>query len=223
MSETQKEIFLQSEADQFYARNRAVYGTDIIKDEPVVDLLRQLHLCPKKLMEIGCSKGTRLNTICEAFGSQGWGLDPSQEAIADGKKDYPQLSLSVGVADTLPFEDNAFDSIFFGFCLYLCDRKDLFKIVCEADRCLQDNGILIIKDFYPPFPYKNKYAYHENTYSYKMDYSKLFTCNPAYSEMANMVFAHNADKTGSIAPDERITITVLKKSLESAFPDNPFA
>jgi len=73
-------------------------------------------------------------------------LEPSNEAV------YQAISLGldarVGTADVIPFQDKSFDIVIFGFCLYLCDRDDLFKIAAEADRVLKTPGWLLIKDFY---------------------------------------------------------------------------
>jgi hypothetical protein len=42
-------------------------------------------------------------------------------------------------------------------------------------------GTQTIKDFYPPFPYKNKYFHCGKIYSYKMVYSLMFKWNLAYA------------------------------------------
>jgi ubiquinone/menaquinone biosynthesis C-methylase UbiE len=149
------------------------------------------------------------------------GIDPSYKAIKDGKSRYPNISLQVGTADELPFDDDSFDMIIFGFCLYLCDRKELFKIAYEADRCLRDKGTLIIKDFYPPFAYKNKYSHHDGIYSFKMDYSRMFTWNPAYAEVAKIVFSHSGFALRDL-PDEQLAVVVLRKNEQHVYPEEPF-
>ena len=97
---------------------------------------------------------------------------------------FSALSLSIGTADDLHFGNDSFDTIIFGFCLYLCYKKDLFKIAYEADRCLQNEGTIIITDFYPPFPYKNRYSHREGLYTYKMNHGRMFVWNPSYTEVA---------------------------------------
>jgi SAM-dependent methyltransferase len=83
-----------------------------------------------------------------------------------------------GTADILPFKDHYFDIIIFGFCLYLCDREDLFRIASEADRVLGEPGWLLILYFFSPFPKKNVYHFCKGVQSYKMDYRTLFTWHP---------------------------------------------
>lgn len=218
---TQKEVFLSTEGDQWFSRNKKYYEDSKDKNNIIIHSLTEIEIKPKKVLEIGCSNGIRLNSINKAFGSTCYGIDPSIKAIEYGNKEFPNLTLQVGTADSLSFDDNSFDLIIFGFCLYLCDRKDLFKIAFEADRCLSDNGFLVILDFYPPFPFKNTYAHKEGIYSYKMDYSKLFSCNPAYNEIFNLVFSHTGFAE-RIKPDEKVAVTILNKSEGFAYPLQPY-
>ncbi len=219
---SQKKVFLNSEGDRWYSRNKQSMNLDPSNSfDPVIQAIHELKITSERILEIGCSGGTRLNRLNKVFGSACFGIDPSGIAIENGKNEFLKISLAVGTADSLPFENNKFDLIIFGFCLYLCDRNDLFKIVSEADRCLVDKGFVVIKDFYPPFPYKNKYSHEEGIYSYKMDYSKMFSWNPEYSEIYNKVFTHSGINDIN-NPDERIAVTVLSKNVESAYPLEPF-
>jgi ubiquinone/menaquinone biosynthesis C-methylase UbiE len=61
-----------------------------------------------------------------------FGIDPSQNVIEEANKNG--ITAKVGTADLLDFNDDKFDIVIFGFYLYLCDRKDLFKIASEANR-----------------------------------------------------------------------------------------
>ena len=221
MIKNQKQIFSASEGDQWFNRNKESYSIQNSEDDKIIQLLKAIELYPRKVLEIGCSNGNRLSLFREAFNSKCWGIDPSFKAIEDGKKRYSEISLNVGTADNLPYENDSFDTVVFGFCLYLCDRNDLFKIAYEADRCLNNKGTLVIKDFYPTFPYKNKYSHLNNVYSYKMDYSKMFKWNPAYSEVANIVFSHSGFDLRDI-PNEKVSVVVLRKNEHYAYPEEPF-
>jgi ubiquinone/menaquinone biosynthesis C-methylase UbiE len=181
-----------------------------------------LDLQPKTVLEIGCSNGWRLHAINQDYRAKCFGIDPSLEAISAGRKQFPQLSLEQGTADELPYEDNTFDTVIFGFCLYLCDRKDLFKIAYEADRVLADLGNIIILDFHPTFPYRNDYSHYSELFSYKMKYSNLFSWNPIYSIMLEKVFTHSGAKQID-DPDDRLAVVILKKNLQHAYPDNPYS
>jgi len=105
-------------------------------------------LYPKSVLEIGCSNGYRLQKLHKTYSCSCYEIDPSDNAIKDGQKQYPTLNLYKGDATKLPFTDKKFDMVIFGFCLYLCDREDLFKIAYEADRVLKKNGHIVIYDFF---------------------------------------------------------------------------
>ncbi len=207
-------MFSVSEGDRWFERNLS----SNFESDKVMQILKIAKILPKKTLEIGCSNGKRLDLIRSTFNSKCWGVDPSIKAIESGKKNYPELMLSVGTADSLKFKDNSFDVIIFGFCLYLCDRDDLFKISFEVDRCLKDGGVIVINDFYSTLPYKNKYSHLEGIYSYKMDYSKMFKWNPYYVEEANMVYGHSGFELKN-NPDERVSVVILKKNRHYAYPE----
>lgn len=213
----QKDIFLSCEGNAYFQRNNKKI-IEVDDSDIVLKAIKFVELsCPLRILEIGCSDGSRLDVLKHIFpGAEYFGLDPSEDAVRTGKEKY-KFNLQVGTADSLPFEESFFDFILFGFSLYLCDRKDLFKIAYEADRCLCNNGYLVIKDFYPPFPYKNAYAHYEGVSSYKMDYSKMFTWNPSYTEICRVLSSHSGYIHRDI-PDERIGVTILNKNNVYAYP-----
>jgi ubiquinone/menaquinone biosynthesis C-methylase UbiE len=218
---TQKEIFQTSEANQWFIRNSKSNQINVEEGNVITKSLQDLEISPQKALEIGCSSGIQLNILQKALGPECFGIDPSDLAIENGKKEFPNLSLQVGTADSLPFDDSSFDLIIFGFCLYLCDRKDLFKIANEADRCLSENGFLVIVDFQPPIPYKNSYTHKDGIYSFKMDYSKMFSWNPSYNIVLNRIFSHSQSSQRN-NPDEKVSVTVLHKNEEFSYPIAPF-
>jgi ubiquinone/menaquinone biosynthesis C-methylase UbiE len=166
----QRSVFLQGEGDAWFQRNSTgLEKTDASQDIIVKAISFAEIPSPPRVLEIGCADGSRLRNLKTLFNeSEFYGIDPSEEAIEMGKRKYG-FDLRVGAADDLPFEKDFFSMIIFGFSLYLCDRSDLFKIAYEADRCLSNNGYLVIKDFQPPFPYRNKYIHYEGLSSFKMD------------------------------------------------------
>lgn len=220
MSE-QKKQFLKSEGDAWFARNQQVLQSRDAHEDDVLRTILELGMQPKSLLEVGCANGWRLRALQKHFPALSCaGIDPSEQAIADAKLQTPAHDVQVGTADVLPFADSAFDTLIYGFCLYLCDRADLFKIAAEGDRVLADGGQLILYDFCTETAYKNPYAHLEGTYAYKMDYARLFDWHPAYARVHHR-FVHH-DGAGEIPMDARIGITVLQKNTRAAFPDNPY-
>lgn len=215
----QKEKFLKGEGDSWFVRNRNYIGKN--RDNLIPDMLKSIEISPKIVLEIGCGNGYWLNELREEYGCSCFGIDPSEQAIQDGNNNYSNITLIQGTADSLPFDDHYFDTVIFGFCLYLCDRRDLFKIACEADRVLKTEGVLIITDFYPNFPFKNKYSHQDGIYSYKMDYGRMFSWNPDYTEIAKVVYSHNGYKDRDV-PDERVSTLFLSKNEEQAYVEGPY-
>jgi ubiquinone/menaquinone biosynthesis C-methylase UbiE len=218
MGYNQKDEFLKNEGNEWFARNRNSLNKS---DDYVIDIIIQRQLKPKNVLEIGCSNGWRLNIIQKLLNSECYGIDPSNQAIIDGRQKNPLLNLEQGTADLIPFNDKKFDLIIFGFCLYLCDRRDLFKIVYETDRFLNEKGYLIIYDFEPSFPYKNHYQHKDGLFSYKMNYSNLFLSNPSYFLIVKNILTHQ-EYDNIEDPNERISVTLMMKSMENDYVSNPF-
>lgn len=214
----QKSVFLDSEGNAWYQRNKAYYqGLPDHKDD-VLDFLLEQNIEPKKVLEIGCADGRRLDLVRQKFNCECSGVDVAKDAIEAGSEKYPELNLVYASADDLPFEPTEFDLIIIGFCLYLCDREDLFTIANSVDNLLAEKGFLVIKDFQPTYPYKRKYGHKEGLFSYKMDYSQMFLWNPSYSKLAVQVTSHSGHQD-RLTVDERYSYQLLYKDTEQAYPE----
>jgi len=218
----QKDVFKCSEGDSYYCRNRFKLEEALKtwESDPIIRAIFDLNLQPRSILEVGCSNGWRLHALANCLSAKCFGIDPSEKAIQEGRVLYNELSLLQSTADEIPYEDNKFDLVIFGFCLYLCDRKDLFKIAYEVDRVLINDGKLIILDFHPPFPYRKPYAHFPGIFSFKMNYATLFTWNPTYALIYQNVFAHPPEKIN--LPDERMSVIVLNKDNDGQYPDSPY-
>ena len=206
----QKDVFLQSEGDAWRHRNPAATIT-IAASNPLLAEIIALTPVPTRgtrVLEVGCGDGARLQFLSETLGFESHGIDPSTEAVRAA------LARGVGAqqstADRLPFDDQSFDILMFGFCLYLCDREDLFRIANEADRVLRSPGWLLIHDFYSVLPSKREYHHRPGLFSYKMDYRTLFTWHPAYTNYSQRVRAHS-DDAYTDEPGEWVATSVLRK------------
>lgn len=217
MASDQKTTFLDVEGDGWFERNQH-------RPDPATELMIQAlkiaKIAPSSVLEIGSSAGRQLQRMHEEFGCQCYGLEPSEKAIEYGKSLRPWIEFKKGTADRLPYADGQFDLVIFGFCLYLCDPPDLFRIACEADRVLRDKGVMLIKDFSSPSPYRSNYSHVPGMHSYKMDWSKMFGWHPAYK----LIFRTYSEQTApySFHPNEQIAIDLLRKDVEAAFPDSPY-
>ena len=111
------------------------------------------------------------------------------------------------------FPDGIFNIVVFGFCLYLCDREDLFKISFEANRVLKNQGWIIIQDFYTPMPLKRRYKHTKGIYSFKMDYRKLFDWHPHYECFSHEI-THHSKKEMTDDLQEWVSTSVLRKNIQ---------
>jgi ubiquinone/menaquinone biosynthesis C-methylase UbiE len=209
----QKEIFLKSEGNAYLKRNEKKMQLDkLTKSDFLLAEILDLNLPSEgiKVLEIGCSNGRRLSWLKENCGFECYGLDPSCEAVKVAKS--RGIIAHQGTADQLPFDDNSFDMVIFGFCLYLCDREDLFRIACESDRVLKNPGWMLILDFHSPQPYKREYKHHLGLFTHKMDYRKLFMWNPGYTNYTHKV-RHLSEGGYTDDLQELISISVLRKNI----------
>lgn len=211
----QKNIFLESEGNAWFERNaKQLASRKLTGSDPLLVEILNLPTLAKgtKILEIGCGEGGRLSWLKENCGFDCYGVEPSAQAVEVAKA--RGIAAHQGTADHLPFDDNAFDVLTFGFCLYLCDREDLFRIACEADRVLKNPGWLLIQDFYSPVPTKREYHHRSGLFTHKMDYRALFTWNPSYINFVHKVRHHSGDSYTD-DPKEWVATSVLRKNLKA--------
>jgi ubiquinone/menaquinone biosynthesis C-methylase UbiE len=184
MSKKQKDIFLEFEGDIYFERNNlTIQNQEIGPNDPIIFALSKLIAKKNennslKLLEVGCGEAKRLQWISQNYNIQCFGVDPSKKAVETANLN--NVSAVKGTADNLKYENEKFDFVVFGFCLYLCDREDLFQIAKETDRVLKKSGYIIIRDFFSTTHFSTIYKHNNNLLTYKMDYRKLFDWHPHY-------------------------------------------
>jgi len=209
----QKNIFSKSEGNAWFDRNTKSLNKCNYPDSDMV-LVEMMNISdlPKnaKVLEIGCGDGARLNWLKEECNFDCYGLDPSEKAVELANK--RGIKAYQGTADQLPFKTDEFDIVIFGFCLYLCDREDLFQISYEADRVLKKSSWLLILDFYSKTPRKVEYHHYSGLFSYKMDYRELFMWHPSYVTFSHKVF-HHSEHSYTDDENEWVALSMLRKNL----------
>lgn len=197
----QSQVFLAGEAKQWLNRNKDKID---VKGDPVLKMIEQAGLKPKRVLEIGCADGWRLLELRKRYRCEITGVDPcpSQDSsfIEQGTAD-----------DLLRCFDEEFDLVIYGFCLYLCDREDLFRIAMEGDRVLQDGGHIMVYDFIAHSPHAKRYAHKEGVKSFKMHYANLWLGNPAYRTVRQ-------DIQNWAEIDKATSACLIKKDLQAAWP-----
>ena len=210
----QDNIFLNSEGDNWFKRNMSAL-TGVHDQDFVVNLIQLYNIAPENVLEIGASNGWRLNEISKIYDCNCVAIEPSELAIKAGMEKYPHVEFHRAVANELPFgDDRKFDLVIINFVFHWISREQLFKSVSEIDRMLSDGGLLIIGDFMPDSP--NKVNYHhikdKQMWTYKQDYTKLFTCSNIYKLIGHMTGHHETKKYDPFVDDKsRMAVTLLKK------------
>ena len=221
LERNQSELFLEAESDRYYARNKAALENkdQFYCEDLLCQTLADFKAEVKQILEIGCATGQKLQYLCQHFGVGGSGVDPSSKAVEDGNQrlaavGIQNVALKVSTANALPFEKHQFDLVYFGFCLYLVGRDELFAAIAEADRVLKPGGFLAIVDFDPSLRHKRPYHHKEGLFSYKQQYSNLFTASGHYYLMSKDSLSHSGHHFSKDS-DERMSLCVLHKELEA--------
>lgn len=206
----QKDAFLSTEGDAWFSRNEPALRARDWSRDPVCTKAATLvsGRPPGRVLEIGCGDGSRLQYLSEKYGQLVFGVDPSQQAVAKARARGIEAVRST--ADNLPFADASFDIVIFGFCLYLCDDTDLFRIALEADRVLSGPGWLLILDFEAKAPVYKPYHHFAGILSRKMDYKSMFLWHPAYTLASHEKFDHRTLQWTD-EPDEWVSLACLRK------------
>jgi len=173
----QSDIFAESEGDAWLERNRALVGRD-----PVGEAIDHLGLKPQRVLEIGCANGWRLAALRAKFDCEVNGVEPSMQGCIDAAiRRVPVWRIT---AESLPAQDDSFDLVIYGFCLYLTDPADWFRIVAQGDRVLKNGGHLIIHDFFEPTrPFAKRYAHRDDLLAYHVRFSGLWLSHPWYERI----------------------------------------
>jgi ubiquinone/menaquinone biosynthesis C-methylase UbiE len=205
----QKNIFLQNEGNNWYKRNEQVLKIKDYNKDTVSDWIIKIY--PKrdqKVFEVGCSSGGRLKYLKE-LGFEIGGIEPSEMAVNEANNQ--DLNILHGTADDLKIKDNSVDILIFGFCLYLVDPIDYFKVANEAYRVLNDNGIIIIHDFAPKLHYRNEYKYVNGLKSFKFDFTQILLSHPHLVLKSKITEIHSDLPSDMNNQDEWVQISLISK------------
>jgi ubiquinone/menaquinone biosynthesis C-methylase UbiE len=221
-SKSQREAFIQYEADAWFERNLVAIKHYNVQEDPVVKLLNRYSLQPKNLIELGCSAGHRLNGIKASFPDcDVSGIEPSKKAIEKGKSTYRSIKFHQGVADNLlGYDSGSMDVVIVGFIFCLIDREVIFKTVSEIDRILKNHGSLILIDFFSESTLKLSYKHISDfdAYTYKQNYEDIFISSRMYYLLDKSTLNHTT-KRPDASEDyyNKYSISLLKKDAFASY------
>ncbi len=216
---SQSATFLESEGDAWFSRNQEQVeslNAQSVEVDFICDSLKPFISSLQNILEIGCGSGKKLAKLAQYFEASGFGIDPSQMAINRAKQVLPHndstLNFEVGLATDLPYQDEKFDLVFFGFCLYLIPPSEIYRAIMEANRVLKHGGFLAILDFDYGSLRINPYKHAKGIFTHKNNYSQMFTSSGHYSLVSKWSLNHASDYFAK-EREERISIEILFKEL----------
>ena len=163
-----------------HLRNRKKRISIAHDNHPVIKLLKQVKIKPKKVLEIGCSTGFVLKKIKKLLKCRCDGIDLSSKAIKDGRALFKDINLTQGLFENSKLREKKYDLIIFGFFLFLVKIEDVLKLFYWANRSLNKDKFIIIYDFYNSKFVKKKYKHHNKIKVYRYDYKKILMSLPNY-------------------------------------------
>ena len=208
-----KETFMKTEADSYFERNKEKLLNYSKDQDNVLKTITDYSIKINKICEIGCGSGVRLDYIQKNLNpSLVVGVDPSKKGINYGKKLNSKIQFFNGTSDDLNFIQNkSLDIVILGFFLYVLDRDLLLKSVFEIDRILNNNGYLIIHDFYSKTPSIKKYSHikDKSSFIYKQKYHEIFLSTHEYELLDFKCINHNSNILDAKSDTDDLTSVVL--------------
>lgn len=114
----------------------------------VRETIRRLDFrASERLLDIGCGTGTLLRAVAKSFPDAMLnGIDPSPEMLAAAREKLGyRTELRVGIAESLPFDDDSFDVVVSSSSLHYWRHPE--TALAEIVRILKPNGRIVITDW----------------------------------------------------------------------------
>nr|WP_315469545.1 class I SAM-dependent methyltransferase [uncultured Undibacterium sp.] len=150
---------------------------------------------PKKLLEIGVGTGLLLDKY--PIEAQITGIDISEAMLEVARKrvqalKHPNITLTLGNGETLPYEDNSFDCVVLPYVLSV--TPDPAILVAEARRVCKDEGTILVlnhfsgskrwllleklvRNFAERIGFRSDFSYEENILIHDWEVLHLETTN----------------------------------------------
>ncbi len=212
----QDNVFTRFEGDRWFERNRkALNSFDTAADLPL-KILELYDLRPERVLEIGAANGFRLAAIHARTGAVVVAVEPSSEAILNGKASFPYVTFVRGTASFVPLRET-FTLVIVNFVFHWIDRTSLLRAVAEIDRLVQDDGYLLIGDFQPSNQLQVRYHHltDEQLFTYKQNYAATFLASGLYHPVALLTGHHVVKKPdAAVAEADRIGTWLLRKQTD---------
>lgn len=137
---------------RFYDFENTFYGVPFVNRKH----LSLIQLRPgDRLLDVGCGTAEVICRLYQRFGAgvSLAGVDPSTDIIAVARQKtqhYPSVSVNVGVAERLGYDDHSFDWVISCLTTHHLPLPEKRAMLRECHRVLRPGGRLLITDFGKP-------------------------------------------------------------------------
>ena len=211
----QEDIFLESEADAWFQRNKSSLTPNKEHLKWLLNELRPFGDSINDIAEVGCASGINLNFLCSNLKARGFGIDPSKLAIENARHLYADkhLEFFVGTADNLCLKKNSCDLVYIGFCLYLVSEEKISLAIEEMLRIVKPGGFLAITDFDYGKSISVPYSHNNRITTFKRDYQKLIYAKTEEAYLVSKTsFSHFKNIFNPIR-NERVSTSLFYKEI----------
>lgn len=134
--------------DAILAGHRGQAEFDLAGREDAERLLLPFVSAQSRVLDVGCGMGRLLNWVAPHC-AEAVGIDISREMIRKARtylRRHPNVSLKVLRRTlALPFQNGAFDFIYFYHVSEHLEREEAFRLLSEMKRCLRSRGCALVQ------------------------------------------------------------------------------
>ncbi len=123
--------------------NIAAEASKKIDGHPGLERLRKICSQSKKVLDVGCGEGSRLNTL-----GGGTGIDINRFAIEQAKKNYPKSDFKLASVEKLPFKDKSFNLVYSAFVIEHVQNPE--KMLDEMIRVSSKHVVILCPNYGAP-------------------------------------------------------------------------
>ncbi len=114
----------------------------------IAPLLEAAEISPgQRVLDVACGPGYLAGAV-SARGAVAHGLDFSAEMVGIARRSYPEIAVTEGDAEDLPYPDSTFDALVSGFGIHHVPRPEL--ALAECKRVLKPGARIAFTVWAPP-------------------------------------------------------------------------